>query len=228
MNSLLQMIANLLYKIAKKIESNIYVRHSSQFMRVVPWIKDKGDKTHRVDYDLNQDSIVFDLGGYEGQWASDIFCKYNCYIHIFEPVVTYSENIKKRFEKNNKVQVHSFGLASTNSSEKLSLSLDSSSIFGSGTNKIDIILVEAESFIHNSEIKFIDLMKINIEGAEYELLEYLIEEGIVSKINNIQVQFHDFVSDAESRMKSIQHNLRKTHYLTYHYEFVWENWKLKN
>ena len=46
-------------------------------------------------------------------------------------------------------------------------------------------------------------------------------------IANIQVQFHDFVLDAESRMKSIQADLRKTHELTYQYDFVWENWKLK-
>ena len=46
---------------------------SPQEKRVLPWIKDKGDKTFRLNYDLHEDSLVFDLCGYEGQWASDIF-----------------------------------------------------------------------------------------------------------------------------------------------------------
>ena len=39
------------------------------------WIKHQGDKTHRLNYDLNEHSLVFDIGGYEGQWANDIFSK---------------------------------------------------------------------------------------------------------------------------------------------------------
>ena len=45
-------------------------------LRAAQWFKDNGDKTHRLNYNLNEKSIVFDLGGYEGQWASDIFSKY--------------------------------------------------------------------------------------------------------------------------------------------------------
>ena len=71
----------------------------------------------------------------------------------------------------------------------------------------------------------IDLMKINIEGAEYDLLEHLIENKFVENIKDIQVQFHDFVPNAEARMKNIQAGLSKTHYLTYQYPFVWENWR---
>ena len=41
--------------------------------RTAGWVRDRGDQTLRLDYDLAAASIVFDLGGYEGQWASDIF-----------------------------------------------------------------------------------------------------------------------------------------------------------
>lgn len=70
-------------------------------------------------------------------------------------------------------------------------------------------------------------MKINIEGAEYDLMEWIISEGLVKKIENIQIQFHDFIENAEARMVNIQNLLGRTHYLTYLYRFVWENWKLK-
>jgi cellulose biosynthesis protein BcsQ len=82
-------------------------------------------------------------------------------------------------------------------------------------------------FLQEKDIKRIDLMKINIEGCEYNLLECLIGIGFIKNIKNIQVQFHDFVEDAEKRMMEIQKNLQKTHYLTYQYPFVWENWEIK-
>ena len=69
--------------------------------------------------------------------------------------------------------------------------------------------------------------EVSIEGGEYELLDHLIETGYVSSIENIQVQFHDFIPQAEDKMKKIQAHLRQTHVLTYQYPFVWENWRRK-
>lgn len=79
-----------------------------------------------------------------------------------------------------------------------------------------------------NNIKHIDLIKINIEGGEYDLLEHLLDANFVEQIENLQIQFHDFVENASARMKKIQNRLEKTHYLTYHYPFVWDNWTLKN
>ena len=121
------------------------------------------------------------------------------------------------------------GLGKFNSTEKLNISADGSSVFkgGAEANISEIKIVEAAAFLRDQGITRIDLIKINIEGGEYDLLENLIGEGIINKIVNIQVQFHDFVPNAYVRMKNIQEELSKTHELTYQYEFVWENWRLK-
>ena len=68
---------------------------------------------------------------------------------------------------------------------------------------------------------------VNIEGAEYELLEDLIRSNFISAIRMLQVQFHDFVDDAEPRMQAIQELLAGTHELTMQHRFVWENWKIQ-
>ena len=197
-----------------------------QARRCRPWFQDNGDKTLRLDYPLTDTSVVFDLGGYEGQWASDIFSKYCCHVHIFEPVLKFSSQIEQRFAKNNKISVHPFGLSNTNQTIDISIQGDSSSSFmNDGKAKEIINLIKAVDFIQSSNITSIDLMKINIEGAEYDLLEHLIENKFVENIKDIQVQFHDFVPNAEARMKNIQAGLSKTHYLTYQYPFVWENWR---
>jgi len=195
--------------------------------RVVPWFQDKGDSTHRLQYDLNASSIVLDLGGYEGQWASDIYSRYCCTVHVFEPVQAYAENIQRRFAGNAHIQVYPFGLGATNTEIQIGLSNDGSSVFQKTAQTETGQLVEAKAFFDRNGIGEIDLMKINIEGGEYELLEYLLDSGVTAKIRNIQVQFHDFVPNAETRMKSIQERLSQTHSLTYQYEFVWENWRVK-
>ena len=70
-------------------------------------------------------------------------------------------------------------------------------------------------------------MKINIEGGEFELLERLIQTGLISRIKNIQVQFHNIAVESTKRMEKIHQGMYKTHQPTFQYKFVWENWVLR-
>ncbi len=198
-------------------------------LRATKWFNDNGDKTHRLKYDLNPSSLVFDLGGFEGQWSSDIFSMYGCSIFIFEPYLPFANNIAERFIKNSKIQLFKFGLGSRSEKVKFSVLDDGSSIYANGIQKDTIDIMSVIEFFKTYNINSVDLIKINIEGGEYELLECLIDNGLINNFKNIQVQFHDFiVPDAENRMKSIQNKLSKTHFQTYQYYFIWENWTLKN
>jgi len=199
----------------------------TQKERSKPWFEINGDKTLRLDYPLNESSVVVDVGGYEGQWASDIFSRYCCDIIIFEPVKNYYNRIKERFLKNKKICCYNVGLS--NIDDRLSIALldDGSSLFKKNKATEEINIVNASNFLHKNGITHIDLMKINIEGSEYDLLENLLSSGYTSKIYNIQIQFHDFVPNARKKMRTICAELAKTHQLTYKYEFVWENWQIK-
>lgn len=198
-----------------------------QAKRVKPWFAANGDKTLRLDYALNANAVVFDLGGYEGEWAADIFCRYGCTLHIFEPYSVYCNNIKNRFAFNSKVFVHELGLAAVTSESTLSIDDNSSSMFKAGDSSVGIQLLAANEFFAQHAISEIQLMKVNIEGGEYDLLDHLLDTGEINKIINLQVQFHDFVPGAAHRMKKIQQRLSETHEPTYQFEFVWENWRRK-
>lgn len=201
----------------------------TQAERVMPWRAANGDQTLRLNYPiLTQESIVVDAGGYEGQWASDIFGKYTCNVFIFEPVPSYFSAIQSRFENNKKITVYNTGLSNKNVETTLTLLDDSSSAFKIGERKEVVKMVDASTFFEGHNIDDIDLIKINIEGGEYDLLENLIESGYTKKIKNIQVQFHDFIPDAENRMKALQDKLAQTHHLTYNFPFVWENWEINS
>lgn len=198
------------------------------FRRVQPWVKAKGDLTLRLDYEfLNPKSVVFDLGGYEGQWASDIFGKYGSKVFVFEPMLEYAKFIEKRFKHNQAIKVFRFGIGARNETIALSLDENASSAYKASSKKIDGRLCKASDFLKKENIKKIDLIKINIEGGEYDLLDHLIEADLIKDIRALQIQFHDFVPDAVKRVQAIRRQLKKTHVCTYSYPFVWENWELK-
>lgn len=196
--------------------------------RVMPWVNVNGDQTLRLNYDLNEKSVVFDVGGYKGEFATDIFCKYNATIYVFEPIQSFFQIIQNKFINNQKVKIYNFGLAGKEEQLQISMSDNSSSVFLKTEDSETIQLKAIVNFIQENNIPSVDLIKINIEGGEYELLESLIENNLISVFKNIQVQFHDFLLDnGKERMHKIQEHLSKTHQITYQYEFVWENWQLK-
>ena len=198
-----------------------------QSATVQHWFRDKGDSTLRLNYPLNENSVVFDLGGYMGDWSQKIAAIYSPYIYIFEPVPKYYSLIVDKFKHNPKISVFSFGLFGATKTEMLALEKDGSSIYGSSGDVIEISLVDVYEFLAERDIKEIDLMKINIEGAEYPLLKRMIQKGIVEKCCDIQIQFHTFYPDAVKLRNEIRNTLQNTHILTYDYPFVWENWRKK-
>lgn len=219
-------------KIKKYIKNNRDRRNRKiQKKRVLSWFNVKGDLTHRLNYELNENSVVFDLGGYKGEFSKKIYDKFHCKILIFEPVKSYYDKIEKLFKDNKNVKCFNFGLSGKDEVLKINLCEDASSVFKKfDTKNTEIIKLKSIlNFINENKIRKVDLIKINIEGGEYELIESLLENKIISIFNNIQVQFHDFIiKNAKKRMKNIQKKLAETHQTTFQYEFVWENWELIN
>jgi len=188
------------------------------------WKIQKGDKTLRLNYpNLNEKSIVFDVGGYEGQWTSDIYSKYNCNIFIFEPVNKFSENIKKRFAKNKKIRVYELGLSNVTKIATISNEDDASSLHNGGNESIQ--LKSICEFMKENKINKIDLLKLNVEGEEYNILNNLISTGFIKKVEQIQVQFHKNIKNYREEYFKIKDKLNKTHKLNWRFPFVWEDWK---
>ncbi len=189
-----------------------------------PWYQINGDETLRVEYDLDPSSVVVDVGGYKGDWASIISNKYNPTIHVFEPVRDFAFNIKRRFKNHDKIIVHEAGLGAKDETITIYLAEGGTSLIKEAAQEVDVTIKDVHAFMTELGTP-VDLMKINIEGAEYDLLNRLIDTGDIKKINNIQVQFHNFVPDAKKRMEELRTKLSKTHHVTYQYEFIWENWE---
>lgn len=215
----------LLKKIMRRLRIKFFP--SPYEIEVNRWCADDNNEKSRYDYDLDENSLVVDLGGYRGQWASDIYARYSCRVMVVEPVRAFADKIAERFKKNIRVQVFCLALGREKRQDTISINEDSSSVCRSGTHTETIQFEDAAKFFKEHGVQKIDLMKINIEGGEYELLSRLIEVGFIPRIRDIQVQFHNVSSDSESKMLEIQKKLAKTHRPTFQYKFVWENWERK-
>lgn len=220
----------MLPKTLRKLKRRLF---PSDFDReLVKWFSADGDGTKRLDYDLNENSLVIDLGGYKGQFASDLFSKYLCKVMVFEPIAEFFESMQQRFAKNPKIQPFMVALGEKDKEEFFYLDNDGTSI-NNKSNKSEsfkrkVIFRDIEAFFKENAIESVDLIKINIEGGEYDLLEYLLEKNMITKFKNIQVQFHKYIPNSEAMMTAIQTKLAATHHLKWQYRFVWENWTLND
>jgi FkbM family methyltransferase len=126
--------------------------------------------------------------------------------------------------KKDKIKFFNYALGKSNGKEILYLNEDETSFFNKSNISEEIDIREFNQAISDLDIKKIDLLKINIEGAEYDLLDHILENNIILKIKNLQIQFHSNIIDFKKRKKIITKNLSKTHKKNWYFPGVWENW----
>ena len=182
-----------------------------------------GDEKFRYNYKIKSTDNVIDVGAYHGHWSKKIYDRYKCKVLAFEPVF---HEIARTTLRGTPVVINTIGLGDKNETLEISIQADSTSSFKSGGNTIKVNIRDFIEVMNEYQINRIALLKINIEGGEYGLLEHLINKEFTTRIANIQVQFHDFMPDAANRRNLIQAKLKTTHHLTYNFEFVWENWEI--
>lgn len=169
----------------------------------------------RYEYDLKHTSIVIDLGAYKGEWANEIHARYGCHVIAVEP----TEYI--RDYKNGPI----YNKAAGTHNGKISFGGRAyySSIFEPGDHEYECF--DVNKLIEQYEA--IDLLKVNIEGCEYLLLDHIISAGLHNRVKNIQVQFHILSGVPYKKWyDEIEKKLNESHCCTWKYEFVWENWTL--
>ena len=203
----------------------LYMAPESSAERAIRyWVERRGDQTFRLDYNLGRDSLVLDVGGFRGQWASDIYSRFRSRVLVFEPVPEFATQVAERFADNDDVEVLPVGLAGSSRRQDMLVNGDASSALVDGGRRVEVDLVAAGPYFEQRCICAIDLMKVNIEGGEYELLEHLLDVGWVPRIRHLQIQFHDFVPNAGARAASIRTRLAQTHRCAWNVAPFWESW----
>ncbi len=211
--------------IPKHIQNLITKKHYIHYLR---WRLAGKLNDAQFQYNLPEKAVVFDVGGYCGEWSEKLHKLFKPQIYIFEPVNDFAYRIRQKFEDQNAIEVFNFGLGARNETLQINLSEDASSVHTKATESetTDIQIRDCVEFMQEHDIKKIHLMKLNVEGAEYDILEHLIAHEKIGFIDDLQIQFHDFIDNAAGRRKNIRKLLSKTHQCVWSYPFVWERWKV--
>jgi len=192
---------------------------------ITKWMRDGGDYTHNITYDLNEDSVVMDLGGYTGVWAQQIIDKYNPNIYILEPIREFHDGMVDKFKNNPKVKLLNTGISTENKTGVLYISGDGTSSNLKNGTTVEVEFNSIETVLNKWKLNSIDLLQINIEGDEYPLLENMLKTGTIKQFKNIQIQFHLGIENYVERRDSIREGLKNNGFkIKFDYPFVWESW----
>lgn len=118
------------------------------------WIRDRGDQTLRVDYDLNQDSVIVDAGGYHGEFAKTINDKYGSIVFVLEPIASLHERIDSLFGRNPRVIPLNYAIAARTEQAEISLDDDGSSLYSNGNTTETIQCVDVREFFDENSIEW--------------------------------------------------------------------------
>ena len=191
------------------------------------WALHNGDNTFALNYKLNDNSTIIDLGGFHGKWADMIISKYNPNIILVEPIPEFYKFLCNKFKNNPKISVLNYGISTTKHDGVLFLDGDATSKYIVNTRPVKIKFITIQDLLNEIGKTHIDLIQINIEGEEYPLLEKMVEDDSILNFDNIQIQYHIFVENAFERRLWIQERMLENFHKNYDYSFIFEGWTLK-
>lgn len=151
---------------------------------------------------LDKNSIVLDIGANIGNVSSYILEKTQSKIFAFEPNIFCFEVMTRRFLDNMRMNIFNIGVSNYTGVSNFYLhekskgindfsylegsSLKSNKDNVSEKNKVKVNVVNISEIL--SKFNIIDLIKIDVEGSEYEIVPFLISERY--KIKTVLCEFH--------------------------------------
>lgn len=191
------------------------------------WREKDGDNTYALDWPIDDLSLVWEIGGYEGRWAAQMAEKFNSTIHIFEPQDWAFSKLTRRFLDNNKVFIYPWGLWIDEAVLPMShFETDGASLINEGGLSRDCAFRDVFDIL-KAEPKDIDVGLMNIEGAEFILLPYMIGLGLMERFRFFWCQFHTFADPSGDRKGMIYNGMQRTHDIIWDFYPTAVAWELK-
>ena len=178
---------------------------------------------------INSDSVVVDVGAFTGAWAKHMVDRYDPVIYAFEPNPNSFSQLQRKMASNPKLHAMPYGLGDEDVMVEFTLKGLGSSMCDersahSDTPRIQVEIAAVDRIWDELKLGQVDLMKINIEGAEFPLFDKMIKADLLNKVDCYMIQFHEWHPGAYSKRRRIREELSKTHRLEWEYYFVWEKW----
>lgn len=148
------------------------------------------------NYDLDNCNTVFDIGANVGLWTKYILNRNAKKVYCFEPNKNAVEHLRESLKNDTNTKIIEKAVYKENTSLQFyvdeSNSLISSLIPESGhTPSYNVEAITLEEAIQMSGEKTVDLVKIDVEGSEFGIIEGMSKET-AAKIDSFLIEYHEF------------------------------------
>lgn len=147
------------------------------------------------EFEINENDVVVDVGGHIGLFAvyASLFCKRGK-ILSFEPIKENYRLLLENIELNKIKNVKSFNLAVAAKVGKVKIyqhnhDQAAHTLYGNGQKYVQVDSITLKEIIDSNLIERCDLLKLDCEGAEYEILHSLPDDYF-KRIIKICMEYH--------------------------------------
>lgn len=172
------------------------------------WKEHNGDETYALEWPINRNALIWEIGGFQGRWARQMLERYDAHIEIFEPQPWATTLLRNLFAGQERVTINPYGLWVTDAALPLyNYETDGASLLQPGARSQVCEFRDVYGEIDGN----IDVGLMNIEGSEFVLIPYMLGNDLMKNFRFFWCQFHTFVPHHKQRMKIIYAAMEKTH-----------------
>lgn len=168
---------------------------------------------------ISNNSIVYSFGiGEDISFDKAVIKNNNCQVFGFDPTPKSINWIDKQNLSEN-FHFYKYGISNKNGFVDFFTPKNPNHVSGSitahenvdVTNKVSVEMKTLESIMQNLGHDHIDVLKMDIEGSEYDVIENILDSNLT--ITQILIEFHDrFFENGEQKTKQAVNKLRENGY----------------
>jgi len=197
-----------IFKTKDDLQIKIRVQSTDLMALVNVWIRNE----YEIDnFSIKDNDSIIDIGGHIGLFSLLVSQKAkHANVYSFEPMEDNFNMLKTNLELNNIKNVFPFNLAVSKNSDEINLFLSDDesahSIISKKSESITVKSISLQKIFDENKIDACKLLKLDCEGAEYEIIESLPSEYL-NKIQNMTIEYHladsrpDLVKNLVSKIK---------------------------
>jgi len=146
------------------------------------------------NFQISKNDTVIDIGAHIGLFSLLVYQRSGCdKIFSYEPIRDNFDLLISNLELNHITSIHPFNLAVSKKSTKLNLFLNDDqsahSIFSNNSTAVTVESTSLQKIFDDNDILSCKLLKLDCEGAEYDIIDSLPIEYF-NKIENIVIEYH--------------------------------------